>query len=946
MPDITKSIEILFTGNDKLSSTMKSIRSGFSSLDDSVASITGPLADMAAVVEKTELALAAMAAGGLALAVKEAGAFHDSFAEINTLAQTTGEGMTKFRDDIIAYAQDSTQSIEDINTATYNAISMGYDYKDSLAALSDAEKLAVGGKTDLNSATELLLGTMNAYGASVNETAKYSDAMFTVVKDGKTTISELATRLSQVTGIAAGAGVDFDTLGAAIAEVTAAGTPTGQAITDIKAAISNIIKPTADATKTAEALGIQFDAGALKSKGFYGVLKEVYQTTGGNVEQMGKLFGSVEGLNAAMVLGADKSGIFAKAIQDMADKTGATDKAFAEMSANTKLALQNLYNNLKVVLIESGSPLLDQFGKDVGALSGVLKGIKLGFDEGAFDPLFDALNEAGAGLEEWLKGVAAALPEALEGVDWSKLLASVQGLGKEIGGAFEAIFGNLDLTNAEDLQKAIQKVVDGVAGLTNVTAGIVESWQPFLSMIGEAIDKFVDLDDGSQKSAGNVLGLGQAVDKLLGPLKSFLGAVDKIGVSLSIIAASSATKTITSLAASATSATGGLSTFAGILTQTVGSATAGQALGVMGLGYAIGYSAGILLDKFVPGVHDASQAVADWLAKILGVYDAQGKTNEALDTQTGILDKMRGKFGEIGEKLTSLSSKELLNFKISLDDSGINIEQFNERFDDLPKEKQVSIVTKIERGDYKGAIDALNAIPDDKVIEVDASNVEPLKQKLHELGLAVRDDVPKEKLIQMGYKVDDTGAKKFEQQTDETIEKAKAKVKELEKEKLEIQAKIDIANIEADAEKVKAAFAGMADIGVADIEAGAKKYVAALESINSTANSTADILGGLFDLWGGAKSPWEKVQTTRWIEEQLDIEREQLATQKKLIEAQIKFYQTRSDKLASGDALVTVQADGLEPELEAFIWKILEKIQVRVAEEYSEYLLGLNPGGA
>ena len=40
-------------------------------------------------------------------------------------------------------------------------------------------------------------------------------------------------------------------------------------------------------------------------------------------------------------------------------------------------------------------------------------------------------------------------------------------------------------------------------------------------------------------------------------------------------------------------------------------------------------------------------------------------------------------------------------------------------------------------------------------------------------------------------------------------------------------------------------------------------------------------------------------------------------------------------------AFSTVEADGMEPEIEAFMWKILGKIQIRAAESMDEYLLGL-----
>lgn len=38
---------------------------------------------------------------------------------------------------------------------------------------------------------------------------------------------------------------------------------------------------------------------------------------------------------------------------------------------------------------------------------------------------------------------------------------------------------------------------------------------------------------------------------------------------------------------------------------------------------------------------------------------------------------------------------------------------------------------------------------------------------------------------------------------------------------------------------------------------------------------------------------------------------------------------------------INVSADGLAPELEAFMWQILKRVQLRVAQDYGEFLLGV-----
>ena len=412
MADLEKTVAIIFQGDDRLSRSITTMSRSLDNFGGKVVSATQPLADMAAKVLKLEAALTAMAVGGLALAVKNAGEFGDSFAEISTLLDEPRESLDGFKADILDYARVSTSSIADINEAIYSAISAGTDYTDSLDILSASEKLAIAGKADLEATTRLLVSTLNAYGESANQASKYSDVLFKTVKLGQVTLPELADGLAQVTSIAASSGVPIETLTAALAAVTAAGAPVDQAITQIKGAITSLLKPSSEAAKMAESLGLEFNASALKTKGFETVLWEAWEATKGNTEQMAVLFGNVRALAGALTLGSDTSGKFKKSLEEMESAAGATSEAYRRMSDNFALTNQQIVNNLRATLIEVGEPLLDEYGDIADGLVDVFKGLSVGIDAGAFDPVFESLEDFGDDVSRFLKKVAENMPEA------------------------------------------------------------------------------------------------------------------------------------------------------------------------------------------------------------------------------------------------------------------------------------------------------------------------------------------------------------------------------------------------------------------------------------------------------------------------------------------------------------------------------------------------------
>jgi len=136
---------------------------------------------------------------------------------------------------------------------------------------------------------------------------------------------------------------------------------------------------------------------------------------------------------------------------------------------------------------------------------------------------------------------------------------------------------------------------------------------------------------------------------------------------------------------------------------------------------------------------------------------------------------------------------------------------------------------------------------------------------------------------------------------------------------IEFAVELQTAKLETDMERVKATFA----------------------SIDTTIQSTGDLLGSLFGNFTETGDRYKQLE----IQEQIDLEnkrrQEALDLQKKLAEAEIERIEAQTASLSRGDPLITIQGDGLEPELEAFMWKILSKIRVRANAEFADYLLGL-----
>ena len=273
--------------------------------------------------------------------------FAGGIAKISTLVDTTVVSMQKISNEIRAVSDETGTGVADLSESVYQAISAGVDTAHAVSFVKDMTIAAKAGFTDTTTAVNGVTTVLNAYGKSAEEASAITDQMLLTQNFGKTSFGEMAQSMGNVIPIAAQLNVSTQELFGSIAVLTKNGIRTSEAITCLKAAYSNILKPSSDAAKLAQSLGIEFNAAHLKSVGWVKFLEEVKRATGGDAEQMAQLFGSVEALNIVLVLTGKGAGDFDKVMGQMAKSTGMTREAYEKMltpSEQMQIAMNQLKN--------------------------------------------------------------------------------------------------------------------------------------------------------------------------------------------------------------------------------------------------------------------------------------------------------------------------------------------------------------------------------------------------------------------------------------------------------------------------------------------------------------------------------------------------------------------------------------------------------------------------
>lgn len=309
---------------------------------------------------------------GLGLAAGAAGAFAKGIGDFVDFERGLNEVFTLIPDAPDSFLDELTQQVKDFSAETgnlpqdvikplYDSISAGIPKSDAISFLEDANKFAKAGATDLATAVDALTTGVNAYGLGAEDAGRISDALFTGVKLGKTTVDELAASLFQVAPVANLVGVPIEDISASLATLTAQGTPTKVAATQMKSALSELAK---EGTKADQAFrSVNEGKGIVEFLENGGTFKEVVQSMNRAAGEADKslidMFGSIEAGQAFVGLGGSDTAYdsFTDNLRGLDDAAGSTQEAFEKMEEGIGPVLDKIKARLAVAFLGLGETL-------------------------------------------------------------------------------------------------------------------------------------------------------------------------------------------------------------------------------------------------------------------------------------------------------------------------------------------------------------------------------------------------------------------------------------------------------------------------------------------------------------------------------------------------------------------------------------------------------------
>jgi TP901 family phage tail tape measure protein len=892
MADLTKTIEVIFKGVDDTSDAISKIGSSISSFSSSVGSVTGPISNFTTSLLKVEAGIVAVGAAALAYSVNESVKFESAFLDFKKVANDISEKdmpalITRVEELGVKYGTSAT----DVLSAATNFVQAGFDTADSFRLVEVAATAAVVSELSAAEASDVLVRSLVGFGAGAGEAGRLLDIFNKVSDSTAASFPELANGFADLAPIASTLGLTFEETAAFLVPIIERFGSGSEAANALKTAFSRLIDPTKETREALDEVGIS--QRATNGEFLTGrPLLEAVQRQFSTLTDENKLFVAAQlvGINQAarfVPILSDQEG-YMKALAAATNSSGSALAEFNNRINSTEIQFQRLGVAFDITAKKVGDEFRPIVGQGADSLRGLIDVIGKLVSEGKLDTFFAALTPIFEDFNRTIDSIARNLPAAINGVDFTPIKRALD----DLRGAFGGVFEGIDLSTPEGLARALQQIVNIGASLIDFTRGVVEGFTPFIQKMGEAANEASGMGRELIAGFGQLAGAATAINALL-PFVTTLGAaITALGTAFGTLSALKSLGVAVELSKIGDAASGlAVSLGRAGLAGTVGAATFG--LTSLAVETEAGQSA---MTSFLDLIGDITGQTDD-MATALGplVYELESTGTAASSAGKSIGDVATAQVSaksatERWADEVAAMTKLFLDAGFVYDSTTGKIQKQSDALDEAAQAAQFA--EDQNRGFIKSVVDGTTSY--EQFGTKFASSIGKVETEADKATKAA--DKIKEKMLELA--------------SDERIKA------------IEFSVKLQTAQIEADTERVKAAF----------------------DSVNSSIQNTGDVissaLGALGDVGG-----FYGLEQLELIEKQLEKEnkyrQDALDLQKDLVEAQINEIDARAEQISKGNAVIQIDGKGLEPELEAFMFKILKKIQTRANAEAASFLLGI-----
>lgn len=936
---VEKQVNVIISAVDQFSGALTDLGGHF----DTIA--------LAAVAIEAAILAASIAAANFAVDIGQdcfdsAVDFHDAIYDVEAVASSFGTTGGEIGDILDNLVNKFPVTGEVGGEALQLIAQMGYGAKDELDKVSDsAMTLSIATGTDLKTAAEATMASMNQFGFEVEDVDRVINLFAATSFTSAATVSDLKEAMKYAGAEAALSGISIEETAAACGILKDKGLEASQAGTTFRMALSQLYKETDAGAESLAKYGLSYEDVNPSVVGLTGVV-EAFDGQTLSAEDAMNIFG-VRSKSFALLIN-DGAESFREYVEEISNTEAAYEAAEIKLG-QWSVVMDNVEGSMdifkKTIAADLVPSLIELIGKTAdegirGVITQLIEMEKVSGEIGQpmtdlfeelkdlADELFEDAFEDAEGFYDWLGSISEALGKNIE-------VLAIWGAA-----AIEAFVG---ATDEGDELKSMLELVNGAITAMMVPVGIIHDL---------FVGFFYALELGLDSAQYVFYKLGEAVASVSLGITEGLGSLPFVDMETDIENLQEDVKTWGELAEEALNKA--LNTeppelWAGKVIEA--SAKATEAINEFGTDTEKTYG-------------EVEQATVDWSDKITEAGDKYNEAKDKLDMLAEGGPELVGTTEEWTEAVKE-ANEEYENAETELKKvltEAENLEETHSKATERVvewKEKLDLVTEKYEEAKEKAAESAdvteeTNAEVSEWAVEVAnvTENYEEAKEKAEESKKAT-ESITEEALLwgEELVKIDNaTGAvTETTKSTTDAVKETKEALSEVEKFELSLEAetfKSDLKIAEQAAKDassiIETEIEWTAKINIAEIEAAADVAVAQAETMQTAFDAVSDSISGISSGMGAftsALTSGELSTLEQW--NMMDLLEDQVEMQQKLVDSQIEMNdaliaegEAKTKAMEEGGAEISVEVQGdTEGWLKGLMESLFDEIMIKAKTE-------------
>jgi TP901 family phage tail tape measure protein len=453
-----------------------------------------------------------------------AGAFEASMNQVMALTGATGATFDSMRAQAMELGRTTQFSASQAADAMGFLGMAGFDAQEIMAAMPNVLQLAAAANIDLGRAADITSNILSGYAMETSQLAYVNDVLVKAMTSSNVNMEMLGASMKYAGPIAAGLGLDFAEVTAAIGMMGDAGIQGEQAGTALRGALARLVKPTNEVQGALDGLGVA----VTDSQGELLPLVDIFrqlEDAGATTTDMISIFGIEAGpaMISLLSMGSEALNQFTGELQNAGGTAEEISAVQMKGFQGAIKALQSAWEGLLITFADSG--LLDVAAGMIVDATAFLGDLTTSLADVSPEAIRMAVTIAGiAAAAGPVLGVLAGVTAAL-GFLLSPLGAVVVGVAA-LAAAFALDFGGIRTVTSQVVNELVGLFGElRAAGGSSLEAlSVVREWPGPLRSLGEAavgagasLQAIWEVASGGKVDLSELGRLSTIIDEAFGP---------------------------------------------------------------------------------------------------------------------------------------------------------------------------------------------------------------------------------------------------------------------------------------------------------------------------------------------------------------------------------------------------------------------------------------------